>query len=60
MLADLSKLAPIRDTPSSSGAPRRRQDKTSTQKVLPRRENQGSGQEEKAGQERGRGLNAYV
>ncbi len=60
MFADLSKLSPIRETASSSGAQRRRQDQASTQKVLPRREKADPGPEEKNGQGPGRGLNAYA
>ena len=60
MLADLSKLSPIREAASSSGVQRRRQDKTHTQKVLPREQNSGLLNEDKAGREHGRGLNAYA
>lgn len=60
MLADMSKLSPIKEATTSSGVLRRRQDKARSQKVLPRERSSGAANEDKAGRERGRGLNAYA
>lgn len=60
MLADISFLSPIRESASSKGAQRRREDKLLTQKVLPRQQNHAPTNEEKSGQDQTRNLDAYA
>lgn len=60
MFLDLNLISPIRETNSTQGAKRRREEREKTQKVLPRRDNHGSPHEDPAEREKGRGLNAYA
>jgi hypothetical protein len=60
MFLDLSIISPIRETSSDLGAKRRRREREKTQKVLPRRPNQGPLDGEEASRQRGKALNAYA
>ncbi len=60
MLVDIALISPIRDTASSQGAKRRREEKEANQKVMPRRHNREANGEERQTQARERGVNAYA
>ena len=60
MLADINLITPIRESASSSGAQRRREDKLRSQKVLPRRQNDSPLNEESPARDKGKGLDAYA
>jgi|GEM_PF-5312022 hypothetical protein len=60
MLVDISLISPIRDTASSQGARRRREEKQANQKVLPRRQNREANPEDRQSPDRERGVNAYA
>lgn len=60
MLVDISLISPIRDTASSRGARRRREEKEANQKVLPRRDNRPANSEDRQPPARERGVNAYA
>ena len=60
MLVDIAMISPIRDTASSQGARRRREEKEANQKVLPRRQNREASADERQSQTREQGVNAYA
>lgn len=60
MLVDISLISPIRDTASSQGARRRREEKEANQKVLPRRQNREAKADDRQSQTREPGVNAYA
>ncbi|MFH1061043.1 MAG: hypothetical protein V1797_20455 [Pseudomonadota bacterium] len=60
MLVDIALISPIRDTASSQGAKRRREERESSQKVLPRRQNREPLNQDQAPRGNNRGVNAYA
>lgn len=60
MLFNLSVLSPIRQGAASDGASRRRKERDGERKVRPRHPEDQANSEERPGQDKGRGLNAYA
>ncbi|MFZ5585511.1 MAG: hypothetical protein ACOZHQ_06245 [Thermodesulfobacteriota bacterium] len=60
MLVDIGLISPIRDTASSQGAKRRREERERSQKVLPRRQNREALNQDQPSRGKDRGVNAYA